>query len=76
MRTHLIYKTPKVERERGGKTNLERFDRALVEVPTKEELSKTNLIKSLFKTWLPFQLRRRPPFGTFVLSRRAPIHAG
>jgi hypothetical protein len=59
----------------GGKTNLERLGRAPVEVPTKEENSKPNLIKSIFKSWFLFQLRRKPPFGTFVLSRRAPIRA-
>jgi hypothetical protein len=35
-----------------------------------------NLIKSIFKSWFPVQLRKRPPFGTPVLSQHIPIHAG
>jgi hypothetical protein len=35
-----------------------------------------NLIKSLFKSWFPVRLRKRPPFGTPVLSQCIPIHAG
>jgi hypothetical protein len=31
---------------------------------------------SLFKSWFPVRLRKRPPFGTPVMSQRIPIHAG
>jgi hypothetical protein len=56
-------KTGGRKRYRGvGKTNTERLDQALVEVPSKDEQRKLNLIKGLFKLWLPFQLRRRPLF--------------
>jgi hypothetical protein len=65
------------KRYRGiGKTNQEKLDRALVEVPSIDEQRKLNLIKSLFKSWLLFQLRRRPPFGATVMSQRNPIRAG
>jgi hypothetical protein len=33
-----------------------------VEVPKQRRIKQTNLITSLFKSWLPFQLRRHPPF--------------
>jgi hypothetical protein len=59
-----------------GKTNLERSDQAFVEVPNKEEIVKLNLIKNIFKSRFPIQLRRRPPFGATVLSQRTPIRAG
>jgi hypothetical protein len=38
--------------------------------------SKFNLIRSLFKSWFPVRLLKRPPFRTPVLSQRTPIHAG
>jgi hypothetical protein len=38
------------------KTNLERLDQALVDVPSKEEITKINFIKSFFKLRLLFQL--------------------
>jgi hypothetical protein len=45
------------KRKRGvGKTNLERLDQAFVEVPSKEEITKWNLIKSIFKSQFPVQL--------------------
>jgi hypothetical protein len=47
-----------------------------VEVPSKRRSSKLNLIKSLFKSWFPVRLRKRPPFGTPVMSQRITIHAG
>jgi hypothetical protein len=70
-------KTEGSKRWRGkGKTNLERVDQARVEVPIKEEIAKLNLIKSFFKSRLPVQLRRRPPFGATVKSQHTSIHAG
>jgi hypothetical protein len=36
----------------------------------------SNIIKIFFKSRLPIQLRRRPPFGAIVLSQRTPIRAG
>ena len=45
-------------------------------VLSKEEVAKLNLIKSIFKSRFPVQLRKRPPFGATVLSQRTPIHAG
>jgi hypothetical protein len=77
MKTNLIYETRGSKRERGiGKTNLERLDQALVEVPSKKEIIKSNLIESFFKSRLPVQLRRCPPFGATVLSQCTPIRAG
>jgi hypothetical protein len=52
------------------------LDQAFVEVPSKEEVSKFNLIKSFFKSRLPFRLRKRPPFGATVLSQHTPIRVG
>jgi hypothetical protein len=47
-----------------------------VEVPNKEEIAKLNLMKSIFKSRFPVQLRRRPCFEATVLSQRTHIHAG
>jgi hypothetical protein len=70
-------KTGGSERYRGiDKTNLERLGQAFVEVPSKEEIAKLNLIKSIFKSRFPVRLRKRPPFGAIVLSQRTPIRAG
>jgi hypothetical protein len=52
------------------------LDQAFVEVLSKEEVNKFNLIKSIFKPQFPVKLRKRPPFGATVLSQRTPIHAG
>jgi hypothetical protein len=52
------------------------MDQAFVEVPSKEEVNKFNLIKSIFKLWFPIQLRKCPPFGATVLSQRTPIRVG
>jgi hypothetical protein len=49
---------------------------ALVEVPSKDEQTKLNLIKSSFKSRLSFQLEIRSPFGVIVLSQRTPIRVG
>jgi hypothetical protein len=38
--------------------------------------SKSNFIRSLFKSWFPIRLPKRPPFRAPVLSQRTPIPAG
>jgi hypothetical protein len=49
------------KRQRGiDKTNLERLDQTFVEVLSKEEIAKSNLIKSILKSRFPVQLRRCP----------------
>jgi hypothetical protein len=58
-------------------TDLENLDHAYVVAPNKiDEDKKANLIKSIFKSWPLVRFRKRPPFGTPVLSQRIPIHAG
>jgi hypothetical protein len=58
-------------------TDLESLDHAYVVAPNKiDEDKKVNLIKSIFKPWPPARFRKRPPFGTPVLSQHIPIHAG
>jgi hypothetical protein len=58
-------------------TNLENQDHAYVVAPNKiDEYRKANLIKSFFKSWPPVRFRKRPPFGTPVLSQCIPTHAG
>jgi hypothetical protein len=52
------------------------LDQEFVEVPSKGEVNKFNLIKSIFKSRFPVRLRKRPPFGATVLSQRTPIRAG
>jgi hypothetical protein len=52
------------------------LNQAFVEVPSKEEVRKFNLIKSFFKSRFPVQLQKRMPFGATVLSQRTPIRAG
>jgi hypothetical protein len=49
---------------------------SFIEVPKQTRIKQTNLITSLFKSWLLFQLRKRPPLRATVLSQRTPIHAG
>jgi hypothetical protein len=45
------------KRQRGiDKTNLERLDQTFVEVLSKEEIAKSNLIKSILKSRFPVQL--------------------
>jgi predicted RNA binding protein YcfA (HicA-like mRNA interferase family) len=68
--------------QRGSKrkqeiTDLESLDHAYVVAPNKiDEDRKTNLIKSIFKSWPPVRFRKRPPFRAPILSQRTPIHAG
>jgi hypothetical protein len=58
-------------------TDLDSLDHAYVVAPNKiGEDIKANLIKSMFKSWPPIRLRKRPPFGTPVLSQHIPTHAG
>jgi hypothetical protein len=52
------------------------LDQAFIEVPSKEEINKFNLIKGIFKSRFPVRLRKGPPFGATVLSQRTPIRAG
>jgi hypothetical protein len=47
-----------------------------VEDPSERRSSKSNLFRSLFKSWFPVRLRKRPPFRAPVLSQRTPILAG
>jgi hypothetical protein len=58
-----------------GKTNIERLDQALVEVPSKEEIAKLNLIKSIFNI-ASRPTPKMPTFGTIVLSQRTLIRVG
>jgi hypothetical protein len=47
MKTHLVYRTPEVAREREGRTNLEIGSGLLLKFQSKEECSETNLIESM-----------------------------
>jgi hypothetical protein len=53
IKTHLAYRTTEVAREREGITNLEIGSGFLLKFQSKEECSKTNLIKSMASVSTP-----------------------
>jgi hypothetical protein len=66
IKTPLAYRTPEVEREREGRTNLEIGSGLLLKFQSKEECSKMNLIESIALVPTP----RTPVFSFTVLSLR------
>jgi hypothetical protein len=52
-KTHLAYRTPKVAREREGRTNLEIGSGLLLKFQSNEKCSKTNLIESMAPVMTP-----------------------